>query len=167
MEILSEKPSAFVWKSLESPSLSSVEAGLIRILLWPSGAGWEPQVWVHWLMVTFCPSRLSDLLLPTLCRLAWSFWGTLSLIWRQAVHVCVCVQSFSHVRLFVTLWHVARQAPVSIVFFRQEYWGGLPSLLQGIFLTQGLNPRLLRLLHWQVIFYLLNQAVSHASWKHC
>ena len=29
---------------------------------------------------------------------------------------CVCVQSLSHVRLFVTLWHVARQAPVSMVF---------------------------------------------------
>ena len=35
-------------------------------------------------------------------------------------------------------------------FSRQEYWSGLPSLLQGIFLTQGSNPRLLLcLLHWQ------------------
>ena len=33
----------------------------------------------------------------------------------------------------------------------QEYWNGLPfSLLQGIFLTQGSNPRLLCLVHWQV-----------------
>ena len=29
---------------------------------------------------------------------------------------------------------------------RQEYWSGLPFLLQGIFLTQGSNPHLL---HWQ------------------
>ena len=29
---------------------------------------------------------------------------------------------------------------------RQEYWIGLPFLLQGIVLTQGSNPRLL---HWQ------------------
>ena len=28
-------------------------------------------------------------------------------------------------------------------FSRQEYWSGLPSFLQGIFLTQGLNPWLL------------------------
>ena len=28
-------------------------------------------------------------------------------------------------------------------FSRQEYWSGLPSLLQGIFPTQGLNPGLL------------------------
>ena len=27
-------------------------------------------------------------------------------------------------------------------FFRQENWNGLPSPPQGIFLTQGLNPRL-------------------------
>ena len=26
----------------------------------------------------------------------------------------------------VTLWTVARQAPVSMGFSRQEYWGGLP-----------------------------------------
>ena len=32
---------------------------------------------------------------------------------------------FSHVWLFVTLWTVARQAPLSIGFSRQEYWSGL------------------------------------------
>ena len=35
-------------------------------------------------------------------------------------------QSLSCVRLFVTLWTVAYQAPLSIGFFRQEYWSGLP-----------------------------------------
>ena len=33
---------------------------------------------------------------------------------------------FSHVQLFVTLWTVAHQAPLSLGFFRQEYWNGLP-----------------------------------------
>ena len=32
----------------------------------------------------------------------------------------------SHVQLFVTPWTVARQAPLSMEFSRQEYWGGLP-----------------------------------------
>jgi len=46
-----------------------------------------------------------------------------------------CVLShFSRVRLFVTLWITGM---------------GCLALLQGIFLTQGLNPRLLYLLHWQ------------------
>ena len=35
-------------------------------------------------------------------------------------------------------------------FSRQEYWSGLPACLQGIFPTQGSNPHLLGLLHWQV-----------------
>ena len=55
-------------------------------------------------------------------------------------------QSLSHVRLFATPWTVACQAPL---------WDspgknidvGSHCLLWGIFLTQGLN---LRLLHWQV-----------------
>ena len=33
---------------------------------------------------------------------------------------------YSHVRLFVTPWTVAHQAPLSIGFSRQEYWRGLP-----------------------------------------
>ena len=33
---------------------------------------------------------------------------------------------FSHVQLFATLWTVALQAPLSMEFSRQEYWGGLP-----------------------------------------
>ena len=32
---------------------------------------------------------------------------------------------FSHVRLFVTLWTAARQAPLSMGFPRQEYWSEL------------------------------------------
>ena len=33
---------------------------------------------------------------------------------------------FSRVQLFVTLWTVACQAPLSMGFPRQEYWSGLP-----------------------------------------
>ena len=40
---------------------------------------------------------------------------------------CACVLShFTHVRLFVTLWTVACQAPLSMGFSRQEYWSELP-----------------------------------------
>ena len=47
------------------------------------------------------------------------------------------------------LWGVAPQAPLSMGFSRQEYWSGGHVLLQGIFLTQGLNLHLQYLLHWQ------------------
>ena len=42
------------------------------------------------------------------------------------LHVHMYVQSLSHVRLFATPWIVARQAPLSMGFSRQEYWSGLP-----------------------------------------
>ena len=32
----------------------------------------------------------------------------------------------SRIRLFVTLWTVAYQAPLSMGFSRQEYWSGVP-----------------------------------------
>ena len=36
------------------------------------------------------------------------------------------VKSLSLVRLFVTPWTIAHQAPPSMEFFRHEYWSGLP-----------------------------------------
>ena len=47
-------------------------------------------------------------------------------------------------------WTVACQVLLSIEFFRQEYWSGLPSPSQWIFPFRGSNPHLLHLLHWQV-----------------
>ena len=40
--------------------------------------------------------------------------------------VCVCAQPLSCVHLFATSWTVARQAPLSTGFPRQEYCSGLP-----------------------------------------
>ena len=45
---------------------------------------------------------------------------------------------------------IACQVPLSMEFFRQEYWRGLPFPPLGIFLTQGSNPHFFHLLHWQV-----------------
>ena len=50
------------------------------------------------------------------------------------LEICVilpinCVYVLSHlscVQLFVILWTVAHQAPLSMGFSRQEYWNGLP-----------------------------------------
>ena len=41
-------------------------------------------------------------------------------------YIHVCAQLLSCVQLFVTLWTVACQAPLSMGFYRQEYWSGLP-----------------------------------------
>ena len=62
----------------------------------------------------------------------------------------VCVLScFSHVRLLVTPWTVACQAPLSMGFSRQEYWSRLPCPPPGDLPDPGIKPRSLTLLHWQ------------------
>ena len=61
----------------------------------------------------------------------------------------VCAQLLSHVPLFAAPWTVTYQAPRSTGLLSQEYWSGCHFLFQGIFPTQGLNPHVLCLLHWQ------------------
>ena len=54
--------------------------------------------------------------------------------------VC-CAQSLSRVRLFVTPWTVAHQAPLSLGFSRQEYWSGFQCLPPGELPNPGIEPR--------------------------
>ena len=51
----------------------------------------------------------------------------------------VCV-SCSVVSDFVTPWTVAHQAPLSLEFFRQEYWSGLPFPPPGNLSDAGIEP---------------------------
>ena len=74
---------------------------------------------------------------------------------RRGAYVCVYAESLSRVQFCVTPWTIAHQAPLTMELSRPEYWRGLPFPSPGIFLTQGLNPRLLHLLHWQVGVYQL------------
>ena len=46
----------------------------------------------------------------------------------------------SHDQLPVTPWTVAYQAPLSIGFFRQEYWSGLPFPSPGDLPDPGIKP---------------------------
>ena len=47
---------------------------------------------------------------------------------------------FSHVQLFVNLWTVAHQAPLSMGFSRQEYWSGVPCPPPGDLPDPGIEP---------------------------
>ena len=47
---------------------------------------------------------------------------------------------FSSVQLFVTLWTIAHQAPLSMEFSRQEYWSGLPGPPPGDLPNPGIKP---------------------------
>ena len=64
--------------------------------------------------------------------------------------MAMSAQALGRILFFVIPWTVAHQASLHMEFSRQEYWSVLPFILQGIFPTQGLNPRLLHLLHRQV-----------------
>ena len=82
-------------------------------------------------------------------------------------------QVLSHVRLFATLWPAACQALLSMEFFRQEYWSGLPCpsprdlpesemepmslashLLAGVVFTTESpgNPRVILVISFSLIF---------------
>ena len=52
---------------------------------------------------------------------------------HMCIHVCA-------VQLFVTLWTLAHQTPLSIRLSRQGYWGGWPCPSPGAFYDPGIEP---------------------------
>ena len=63
------------------------------------------------------------------------------LIWDIIDNIVkVKVKSLSRVQLFVTPWTTACQAPLSMGFFRQEYWSGLPFSSPGDLPDPGTEP---------------------------
>ena len=70
-------------------------------------------------------------------------------------HLC-CTQSLSRVHLFVTPWTVARQAPLSMRFSRQEHWSRLPCPPPGQLPNSGNEPKSPTLLHCRKILYPLS-----------
>ena len=78
--------------------------------------------------------------------------------WDGCVCVCVCVcVSLSHIQLFAASRTVAHQAPLSMELGRNTGVGN-HSLLQGIFLTQRLNPGFLHLR--QILSYCLSHGIN-------
>ena len=71
--------------------------------------------------------------------------------------------------LFATLWTVTHQPPLSMGFFKQEYWNGLPFPSPG--LTQGSNSCLLHgrwiLYHWAPRVACLYNTHIHFSLSLC
>ena len=96
-------------------------------------------IWGSLLPTFFLKFLLSEALFSLISKL-----GITDPTWRSGVCVCLCVcvcvyvcvgvcvcgcacvHALSHVQLFVTLWIVASQAPLSVGFSQQEYWSGLP-----------------------------------------
>ena len=82
-----------------------------------------------------------------------------SLMFRTSLcseHVCV----LNHVWLFATLWTVARQAPLCMGLFMEEYWSGLPLPSPGDLPSPSTEPVSSISCTWRQILYLLNHQVS-------
>ena len=74
--------------------------------------------------------------------------------WKRKVKV----KLLSRVRLLVTPWTAAYQAPLSMGFFRQEYWSGLPLpspfLMLAKFYFQIKEPHVagwIKIIYWEII----------------
>ena len=63
--------------------------------------------------------------------------------------LCMCAKSLQSCPTLCDTMDHNPQAPLATRFSRQEHWSGLPCPPPGILPTQGLNLRLLHLLHWQ------------------
>ena len=81
-----------------------------------------------------CPCPLPQNLWT--CYVTWQGGRGVELRWNL---VCVC-ELLSHVGLFATPQTVARQAPLSMDFSRQEYWSGLPFSSPGDLSDPGTEP---------------------------
>ena len=68
------------------------------------------------------------------------------MIQRVSQKASAVLELLNHVQLFVTLWTVAHQTPLSMRFPRQEYWSGLPFPSPGHLPDQGIE---LASLAWQ------------------
>ena len=72
-------------------------------------------------------------------------------------------QSLIFVQLFVILWTVGRQAPMSMGFSRQEYWSGLSFPPPGKCSNPGIEPTSPASLALQEASLLLSRQESPAS----
>ena len=78
------------------------------------------------------------------------FFKAVSCISLFKISMCCELSCFSHVWHFATPWTIAHQALLPWDSLGKNTGVDCHGLLQGIFPTQGLNPHLFCLLHWQV-----------------
>ena len=101
------------------------------------------------LLVCFCLTSLTGYNSMKSC-LFYFLWHPNSPAYSRCLIAACCMLScFSRVRFCATLWTVAPQASLSMGFPGKNTGVGCYFFLQGTFLTQGLNLRILSLLHWQ------------------
>ena len=97
----------------------------------------------YWNIITWCHLALTwhKFIIYIVILPLFLFFFTLSQDKVEHWGMPTCVLScFCHVRLFVTLWTIAHQVPLSLGFSRQEYWSGLQRLPPGDLPNPGIQP---------------------------
>ena len=77
------------------------------------------------------------------------------------IPVCVCAESLSHVRLFVTPRTIACQTPLFMGFLRQEYQGRWPFPSPGDLPDPEIEPASCAL--QQILYHLSHQGSFNAN----
>ena len=91
-------------------------------------------------MYFFLESLFRDLM-RTLCNISWARSQLLLIFCWSRVDLLLLCESLRRVWLFVTLWTVTHQAPLSMGFSRQKYWSGLPFPSPRYLPDPGIEPR--------------------------
>ena len=103
------------------------------------------HIWVH----AYTISTIMNIYYSQIFLILKEHWRYLCLHLHLKLHVCL-LSHFSCIQLFVTPWTVARLAPLSVGFSRQEYCSGLPFPSPGDLPDSGMEPSSLCLLYHQV-----------------
>ena len=102
--------------------------------------------------------------------MGWSFCNTIYMSNQYVVNLKLIqyvnykwkkVKLLSHVRLFVTPWTVAHQAPPSMEFSRQEYWSGLLFPSPEDLPNPGIEPGLPHC--GKMLYHLSHQGINYKS----
>ena len=94
-------------------------------------------MWHSWLNLTVCIYFLSNILHLSSSSSRYLAIITPCTFCIYKINLCAVL---SRVQLFATPWTVARQAPLFVGFFRQEYWSGLPFPPPGDLHDPGIEP---------------------------
>ena len=111
------------WDTTSKPQLTVLEV-------------WPPWDHLELLQLTVQLSSAFQPFTPRPPRYGWSCLGSYS-------SSCMCACMLSHltcIRLFVSLWTIACQAPLSMGFSKQEYWSGLPWPPPRFLCNPGIGP---------------------------
>ena len=100
------------------------------------GSGWGTHVYLWWIHFDIWKNQYNIVKLKNKIK------KKEQCIYRNLFldKCAVCARSLSGVQLFATPWTVIHQAPLSMGFFKQEYWSGLPFPPPGDLPDQGIKP---------------------------